>query len=48
MQNELQSAGFSRIAQIDSLDLNARYFQNRDDGLALPEEGLGKIVSAWV
>jgi methyltransferase (TIGR00027 family) len=48
MQNELQSAGFSRIAQVDSSDLNSLYFQNRADGLALPEEGLGKLVSAWV
>jgi methyltransferase (TIGR00027 family) len=48
MQNELQSAGFARIEQIDSSDLNARYFSNREDGLALPEEGLGRMASAWV
>jgi methyltransferase (TIGR00027 family) len=48
MQNELQSAGFSRIARIDSADLNDLYFLNREDGLALPQEGLGKLVSAWV
>jgi methyltransferase (TIGR00027 family) len=48
MQNELQSAGFARIAQLDSSDLNSLYFQDREDGLALPAEGLGKLVSAWV
>jgi len=48
MQNELQSAGFARIQQIDSADLNARYFSDREDGLALPEEALGKLASAWV
>jgi len=48
MQNELQSAGFARITQLDSSDLNSLYFQNREDGLALPAEGLGKLVVAWM
>jgi len=48
MENELKSAGFSRIEQLDVFDLNARYFHNRSDGLALPAEGLGKLASAWV
>jgi methyltransferase (TIGR00027 family) len=48
MDNELRSAGFQRIEQLDSIDMNARYFQDRTDGLALPEEGLGKLASAWV
>jgi methyltransferase (TIGR00027 family) len=48
MENELKSAGFQRIEQLDSDDLNARYFANRTDGLRLPEEGLGKLATAWV
>jgi methyltransferase (TIGR00027 family) len=48
LQNELKTAGFQRIEQLDSQETNARYFLNRADGLALPEEGLGKLASAWV
>lgn len=48
MDNELRSAGFERIEQFDSQDLNARYFANRTDGLCLPPEGLGKLALAWV
>jgi len=48
LDNELKSAGFQRIEQLDTDDLNARYFACRDDGLALPEEGLGKLASGWV
>lgn len=48
MENELKSAGFGRIEQVDSEDLNARYFVGREDGLCLPEEGLGKLATAWV
>jgi methyltransferase (TIGR00027 family) len=48
LENELKSAGFQRIEQLDTDDVNARYFANRQDGLALPEEGLGKFATAWV
>jgi methyltransferase (TIGR00027 family) len=48
LENELKSAGFQRIEQSDSLELNERYFAHRTDGLALPEEGLGKLATAWV
>jgi methyltransferase (TIGR00027 family) len=48
MDNELHSAGFDRIEQVDSIELNHRYFADRTDGLALPEEGLGKLAAAWV
>ena len=41
-------ASFDRIEQLDSEDLNARYFAGRADDLALPEEGIGKLASAWV
>jgi len=48
LENELKSAGFQRIEQSDSMELNERYFANRSDGLTLPAEGLGKLVTAWV
>jgi methyltransferase (TIGR00027 family) len=48
MENELHSAGFGRIEQMDSMDLNERYFANRTDGLRLFDEGLGKLASGWV
>lgn len=47
MENELKTAGFQKIEQLDSIDLNERYFADRSDGLALPEEGLGRLVAAW-
>jgi methyltransferase (TIGR00027 family) len=48
LENELKSAGFQRMEQLDSDDVNALYFGGRKDGLALPEEGLGKLATAWV
>jgi len=48
LENELRSAGFQRTEQLDTQEVNERYFANRKDGLALPEEGLGKLTSAWV
>jgi methyltransferase (TIGR00027 family) len=48
LENELRSAGFQRIEQLDAQQVNERYFANRADGLALPEEGLGKLAAAWV
>jgi methyltransferase (TIGR00027 family) len=48
MENELRSAGFQRTEQVDSIEINNRYFANRTDGLALPEEGLGKLATGWV
>lgn len=48
LDNELKSAGLQRIEQLDTIDVNTRYFANRTDGLALPEEGLGKLATAWV
>jgi methyltransferase (TIGR00027 family) len=48
LENELKSAGFGRIEQIDSEEMNRRYFTSRADGLALPEEGLGQMAVAWV
>ncbi|MFC5864479.1 class I SAM-dependent methyltransferase [Acidicapsa dinghuensis] len=48
MENELKTAGFQKIEQVDSIDLNERYFANRADGLTLPQESLGRLVAAWV
>ena len=48
MENELKSAGFSRMEQLDAIDVNERYFANRTDHLQLPPEGLGKLAAAWV
>src|SRR6202034_2797356 len=39
LDNELRSAGFQRIEQLDTQEVNQRYFSKRADGLALPEEG---------
>ena len=48
LDGELYSAGFRRVEQVDSKDLNRRYFQGRADGLRLSEQGLGHLVTAWV
>ncbi len=48
MEKELKSAGFQRIQQMDSEALNQLFFTDRQDGLALPSEGLGKLATAWV
>ncbi|MGB6192852.1 MAG: class I SAM-dependent methyltransferase [Terracidiphilus sp.] len=48
LEAELRSAGFTRVEQCDSDELNQRYFQNRADGLQLPSEGLGMMATAWV
>jgi methyltransferase (TIGR00027 family) len=45
---ELRSAGFQRVEQVDSDELNGRYFRGRADGLELPSPGLGRMAIAWV
>jgi methyltransferase (TIGR00027 family) len=45
---EFVRAGFRRFEQLDSAQLNARYFAGRADGLQLPTPGLGKLATAWV
>jgi methyltransferase (TIGR00027 family) len=47
LELEFLQAGFARIENADSKQLNALYFAGRTDGLALPEEGLGMIATAW-
>jgi methyltransferase (TIGR00027 family) len=48
LDQELSQAGFQRIEQRDSKQLNALYFAGRADGLKLPEPGLGMVATAWV
>ena len=45
---ELRRAGFQRVEQVDSDELNGRYFRGRADGLELPSPGLGRMAIAWV
>jgi methyltransferase (TIGR00027 family) len=48
MESELRQAGFARVEQWNSQQLNALYFAGRSDGLKLPEPGLGMLATAWV
>jgi methyltransferase (TIGR00027 family) len=48
LEAELRSAGFRRIEQVGSDQLNDLYFNNRADGLKLSPLGLGMLVTAWV
>jgi methyltransferase (TIGR00027 family) len=45
---ELARAGFRHSEQMDSAQLNVRYFAGRADGFQLPTPGLGKLATAWV
>ncbi|MGA2673209.1 MAG: class I SAM-dependent methyltransferase [Terracidiphilus sp.] len=45
---ELHRAGFRRLEQVDTGELNDLYFRNRADGLKLSGAGLGRLASAWV
>lgn len=48
MAEEFRRAGFRRFEQVDSDQLNARYFLNRADGLKLSDHSLGILTTAWV
>ena len=48
LEAELRAAGFRRIEQVGSAQLNDLYFMNRADGLKLSPLGLGMLVTAWV
>jgi methyltransferase (TIGR00027 family) len=48
MKLELRRAGFQRVEQVDSEQLNELYFKNRADGLKLSALGLGMLATAWV
>jgi methyltransferase (TIGR00027 family) len=45
---ELRSAGFERVEQAGSEELNGLYFKGRADGLALQAPGLGRMALAQV
>ncbi len=47
LQNELRDLGFHRTEFLQGAQINARYFQNRADGLQV-RGGLGHLMSAWV
>ena len=48
LERELLQAGFARVEQCDTAQLNQLYFAGRTDGLKLPEPGLGMMALAWV
>lgn len=48
MAEEFTRAGFHRFEQIDSDQLNQRYFHDRADGLQLSGHSLGILATAWV
>jgi methyltransferase (TIGR00027 family) len=48
LETELRGAGFKRIEQVGSAELNDLYFKDRADGLQLSPLGLGMLVTAWV
>jgi methyltransferase (TIGR00027 family) len=48
MESELRRAGFQRIEQRDSDQLNEMYFKQRADGLKLSAVKLGMLATAWV
>jgi methyltransferase (TIGR00027 family) len=45
---ELGLAGFRRVVQIGTEELNELYFTGRPDGLRLSLSDMGKLVTAWV
>lgn len=47
LEAELRRAGFQRIEQVGSSELNDAYFNNRADGLKLSPLGLGMLATAW-
>jgi methyltransferase (TIGR00027 family) len=48
LERELRRAGFQRLAQVDTGELNDLYFRDRADGLKLSGAGLGRLATAWV
>jgi methyltransferase (TIGR00027 family) len=48
MEAELKRAGFGRVEQLDSDQLNEMYFKDRADGLKLSAVKLGRVATAWV
>src|ERR1700743_263271 len=48
MEEEFLQAGFQRIEQVDTNELNRRYFFGREDGLKLSDARVGVWTTAWV
>jgi len=48
LERELRRAGFQRLEQVDTDQLNALYLKDRADGLRLSGAGLGRLATAWV
>jgi methyltransferase (TIGR00027 family) len=48
LELELHRAGFQRLEQRNSAELNELYFKERADGLRLSTVGLGVLATAWV
>ncbi len=48
LEAELRRAGFHRVEQRDSEQLNELYFKDRADGLKLSAVRLGVVATAWV
>ncbi|MFZ0319294.1 MAG: class I SAM-dependent methyltransferase [Candidatus Sulfotelmatobacter sp.] len=47
LQDELKNIGFHRTELLQGKELNARYFQNRTDGLQV-RGSIGHLMAAWV
>ena len=47
-ESELRLAGFQRVEQCGSEQLNELHFKERADGLKLSALGLGMLATAWV
>jgi len=47
LEDELRGAGFARVEQAGSDEMNELYFKDRNDGLSLPPPGLGRLAMAW-
>ncbi len=47
LQDELNNIGFHRTELLQGKELNARYFQNRTDGLQV-RGSIGHLMAAWV
>ncbi|WP_058189036.1 class I SAM-dependent methyltransferase [Terracidiphilus gabretensis] len=48
METEFRQAGFHRVEQVDTDEMNQRYFADRADGLKLSDARFGIWTTAWV
>lgn len=46
MRQQLRRAGFTKIEELTSDDINRRYFKRRSDGLKL-QGGVARLITAW-